>query len=97
MDGKIGIMSKKRYLKALSSSILFLLAGCASTTQQLYYDTAKSISKDMTMSQTACWAAISEIAKNGDNATKISAIALSEKCKVESIKLEPPKRNILGF
>lgn len=73
-----------------------LLVGC-SATHQLYYDAAKSVSKDATMSQTACWAAVSEISKGGDTAVKIAAISLAEKCKVESQRVEPPKKNILGF
>jgi hypothetical protein len=78
------------------SASVCLLAGCA-TKEQLYYDASKAISKDTTVSQAACWAAVGEIAKSGDNAVKVGAIALAEKCKAETIKLEPPKRNILGF
>lgn len=73
-----------------------LLAGCA-TRDQLYYDASKSISKDSTVSQAACWAAVGEIAKSGDNAVKVGAIALAEKCKAETIKVDPPKRNMFGF
>lgn len=73
-----------------------LLVGC-SATHQLYYDAAKAVSKDTTMSQTACWAAVSEISKGGDTAVKIAAISLAEKCKVEAHRVEPPKKNILGF
>ena len=80
---------------ALLSFCFLILTGCASK-HQLYYDTAKSISKDNTMSQTACFAAVSEIAKNGDNSAKVGAIALAEKCKNEQIKIVPPT-NILGF
>jgi hypothetical protein len=78
------------------ASVLFLV-GCASTKDQLYYDTAKAISKDNTMSQTACWAAIAEIAKGGDNSAKIGAIALAEKCKNEPVKIDAPKRSWLGI
>lgn len=73
-----------------------LLAGCA-TRDQLYYDASKSISKDTTVAQSACFAAVGEIAKGGDNTAKVAAIALAEKCKAETIKVEPPKRNIFGF
>jgi hypothetical protein len=72
-----------------------LLAGCATANKdQLYYDAAKSISKDNTMSQTACWAAISEIAKGGDNGAKVGAITLAEKCKNEPVQVQAPKRNV---
>lgn len=79
----------------LSAVVLF---GCASTTkEQLYYDTAKSISKDSTMAQTACFAAVTEIAKGGDQGAKVGAITLADKCKNETIKIEPPKRNWIGM
>lgn len=79
------------------SIIALALTSCASTKDQMYYDTVKSISKDTTMSQTACWAAISDIAKGGDNSAKVGAIALAEKCKNDSIKVEAPKRNLIGL
>jgi len=74
-----------------------LLTGCASTKDQMYYDAAKAISKDSTVSQTACWAAIAEIAKGGDNGAKVGAVALAERCKNETVKIVPPARNWLGL
>jgi hypothetical protein len=74
-----------------------LLAGCLTTKEQLYYETAKSISRDNTVSQTACWSAISDIAKGGAEGAKVGAIALAEKCKNETVKIEPPKRNWMGL
>lgn len=74
-----------------------LLTSCAIPKEQMYYDTVKSVSKDNTMSQTACWAAISDIAKGGDDGAKVGAIALAERCKNEPIKVEAPKRNWLGL
>jgi hypothetical protein len=74
------------------------LTGCASVSKdQMYYDTAKSISRDNTMSQTACWSAVTEIAKSGDNAAKVGALALAEKCKNETVKIESPKKGWLGL
>lgn len=81
----------------LISSAFLLLAGCASSSNQMYYDTAKSISKDNTVAQTACWAAIGEIAKGGDNSARVGAIALAERCKNAPITVSPPQRNWLGF
>lgn len=77
-------------------SSICLLAGCA-TKEQLYYDASKSISKDSTIAQSACFAAVGEIAKGGDNTSKVAAIALAEKCKSDTVRVEPPKRNIFGF
>lgn len=83
-------------MKYFIISVMVLLTGCAST-DNVYYETIKSVSKDNTMSQTACWAAISEIAKTGDNSAKVGAISLAEKCKNDSINIQAPKKNIFGF
>lgn len=73
------------------------MSGCAASKHELYYETTKSVSKDNTMSQTACWAAIGEIAKGSDSAVRVGAIALADRCKNEVIKVEPPKTNWLGL
>jgi len=84
-----------KYLAFVFSTLL--LAGCATSKEQMYYDTAKAISKDNTVSQTACWSAITEIARGGDNGAKVGAIALAERCKNDTMKVEPPKKNWLGL
>lgn len=84
-------------MKILILSSALLLASCSTTKEQMYYDTAKSISRDTTVSQSACFAAVTEIAKGGDNGVKTGAIVLAEKCKAETFKLEMPKKNILGL
>jgi len=78
----------------------FFLTGCSALSTkdyQLYVDSAKSISKDNTVAQTACWNAVTEIAKGGDNGAKVGAITLADRCKNEPIKVEPPKKSILSF
>lgn len=84
-----------KYLAFVFSTLL--LVGCATSKEQMYYDTAKAISKDNTVSQTACWSAITEIARGGDNGAKVGAIALAERCKNDTMKVEPPKKNWLGL
>ena len=89
-------------MKKLLILVPFLLTmtGCAYLGPKdyiVYVETSKSISKDNTMSQTACWSAIAEIAKGGDNAARVGAIALAERCKNETVKIESPKRNWLGL
>ena len=81
----------------ITSLTAIALTGCVTTKEQLYYETAKSISKDNTMSQTARWAAISDIAKGGSEGAKVGAISLAEKCKNETVRIEPPKRNWIGL
>lgn len=83
--------------KIILLSSLLVLTGCASSSNQLYYDAAKSISKDNTVAQTACWAAIGEIAKGGDAGARVGAIALADRCKNETVRVAPPQRNWLGF
>ena len=76
------------------------LTGCAYLGPKDYTDyveSAKAISKDNTMAQTACWSAIAEIARGGDASTRVGAIALAEKCKNDTVRLEAPKKNIFGF
>ena len=78
--------------------LTLFLTGCATTSnEQLYYDASKAISKDQTVTSAACYAAVGEIAKGGDNSAKVAAISLSEKCKSAPIKIEAPKKNWLGF
>lgn len=77
--------------------ICAVLAGCATGRDQLYYDTTKSISRDNTVAQTACWNSVTEVAKTGDSATRALAIALADRCKTAPVTPEPPRRNWLGF
>lgn len=82
----------------LVCGFLVVLSGCATVNKdQLYYEAAKSISRDNAMTQTACWSAITEIAKSGDNSAKVGALALADRCKHDSVQLEAPKRNILNL
>lgn len=86
-------------MKYILIPLVFILSGCAylgPRDYQQYVDSAKSISKDNTVAQTACYNAVTEIAKGGDQAAKIAAIALAEKCKNSPYRIESPK-NILGF
>jgi len=84
-------------MKYIFFLFFLLITGCATNDNQLYYETLKSMSRDNTISQTACWAAISDIAKGGDSSIKVNAIALAEKCKNDTLKIEAPKRNWIGL
>lgn len=86
-----------KYLLIIPAVVL--LSGCAALGNKdyaNYVESSKSISKDNTVSQTACYAAVSEIAKNGDNAAKVSAIALADKCKNETVRIIPPKQGLFN-
>lgn len=86
-------------MKLILLSLILVLTGCSSISEKdkLYYDASKSISKDQTIVQSACWAAVGEIAKSGDNAVKIGAISLAEKCKTDPVKIEAPKKAWYGL
>jgi uncharacterized lipoprotein YajG len=89
---------KMKIIVILTSSLL--LTGCSilgTKDYQYYVEGAKSISKDNTIAQTACWNAVVEIVREGDNDIKISAVALAEKCKNEVVKVEPPQKKFLNF
>lgn len=57
-----------------------------------YVEASKSISKDNTVAQTACFNTVAEIAKSGDAGAKVGAIALAEKCKSDPVKVDAPKK-----
>lgn len=87
-------------MKYIAIIVALMLSGCAYLGPKdyaQYVETAKSISKDSTVAQTACFAAVTEIAKGGDQGAKVGAIALAEKCKNQPTKVEAPKKNWLGF
>lgn len=77
--------------------ISILLTGCANTSYTNYVDAHKATSKDSTMAEIACYNAITEGIKTGDNTMKTAAIALMSQCKKQPIIIEPPKKNWLGL
>lgn len=83
-------------IKIILLSLIVFIAGCA-TRDQMYYDAAKAISKDNTMTQTACWASVTEMSKSDEASVRLAALSLARECKSDPPKIEPPKRNILGF
>ena len=85
MDGKIGIMHRRKSMITLqNSSILLalclLLTGCATVDNYpVYVEAQKSLSRDATVAEAARIAALTEMVKSSDNAVKIQAIkALQE-------------------
>jgi len=84
MDGKIGIMHRRKSMITLqNSSILLalcLLTGCATVDNYpVYVEAQKSLSRDATVAEAARIAALTEMVKSSDNEVKIQAIkALQE-------------------
>ena len=85
MDGKIGIMHRRKFMiVSQNNSILLafclLLTGCATTDNYpVYVEAQKSLSRDATVAEAARIAALTEMVKSSDNEVKIQAIkALQE-------------------
>jgi uncharacterized protein YcfL len=78
---------------------LLLLVGCASKDYAVYVDAQKSVSKDLTMNETARLAALTDMAKNSDPAVRATGIMLLQQLQQNSkmIVVEPPKKNWLGL
>ena len=78
---------------------LMLLVGCASKDYAVYVDAQRSVSKDLTMNETARLAALTDMAKNSDPAVRATGIMLLQQLQQNSkmIVVEPPKKNWLGL
>jgi uncharacterized protein YcfL len=83
----------------ITSLSLLLLVGCASKDYAVYVDAQRSVSKDLTMSETARLAALTDMAKNSDPAVRATGIMLLQQLQQSSktVVVEPPKKNWLGF
>lgn len=74
------------------------LAGCASTSDyQHYVENASKMVAATNASEAACFLVIAEGVKSSDGSTKTAIATQIEKCKKVMPKIEPPKKNILGF
>jgi uncharacterized protein YcfL len=78
---------------------LMLLVGCASKDYAVYVDAQRSVSKDLTMNETARLAALTDMAKNSDPAVRATGIMLLQQLQQNSkmVVVEPPKKNWLGL
>jgi len=109
MVGQNGIQNKKRYsivlnkgkyMKLIIASLSFLLlVGCASKDYAVYVDAQRSMSKDLTMSETARLAALTDMTKNSDPGVRATGIMLIQQLQQGSktVVVEPPKKNWLGL
>lgn len=96
IDNKKKITIKENKMKYIALFFAFLfLSGCSvlgTKDYTNYVEASKSVSKDNTIAQTACFNAVTEIAKSGDAGAKVGAIALAEKCKSAPVTVEAPKK-----
>jgi len=75
-----------------------LLAGCATNDYQIYVEAQRSVSRDLTVAETARLAALTEMAKSPDPSVKATAIMLIQQLQAgtKTVTIQPPK-NWLGF
>lgn len=86
-------------MKVLSLvSVALLTAGCAANKDyQVYAENTGKIVAAVNASEAACYLVVAEGVKTGDNSTKTAITSQLEKCKKQMPKIEPPKKNWLGF
>lgn len=87
----------KKLLSA--ATILILLTGCAANNYQVYVDAQRSLSKDLTVAETARLAALTEMTKSADPGVRATGLMLLQQLQAGSktVTIEPPKKNWLGF
>lgn len=85
--------------KILTIAACFILTGCAANNYQIYVDAQRSVSKDLTVAETARLAALTEMAKSPDPAVRATGIMLLQQLQANSktVNIEAPKKNWLGF
>jgi hypothetical protein len=72
--------------------------GCATNKDyQVYAENTGKIVAAVNASEAACYLVVAEGVKTGDNSTKTAVTSQLEKCKKQTPKIEPPKKNWLGF
>lgn len=75
------------------------LTGCAANNYQIYVDAQRSVSKDLTVAETARIAALTEMTKSADPSVRATGIMLLQQLQANSktVTIEPPKKNWLGL
>ena len=81
---------------AMASFIMLALSGCATQDYKLYAETQGKIAQAQAMSDTARYAALAEIAKQGDSAAKVAAVMSlnmtgNNNVNIRASQMNPPK------
>lgn len=81
------------------ATTMFLLTGCAANNYQIYVDAQRSVSKDLTVAETARLAALTEMTKSADPSVRATGLMLLQQLQAGSktVTIEPPKKNWLGL
>ena len=85
--------------KLLAIMACLTLTGCAANNYQIYVDAQRSVSKDLTVAETARLAALTEMTKSADPAVRATGIMLLQQLQANSktVNIEAPKKNWLGL
>lgn len=86
-------------MKKIYLITLVLLSGCATKSADylVYVETSSKLQQSVYASESACLLVLAEAMKTADSATKISISNQIDKCKKELPRIDPPKKNWLGF
>ena len=86
-------------MKKISIVFLLLLTGCASTSSDYknYVENTSRLQQSVHAAESACLLVLAEAMKTADSVTKISISNQIDKCKKETPRIDPPKKNWLGF
>jgi hypothetical protein len=92
-------MGRKKMKKLIFILLGLAVSGCSALNKdyQTYAEHTSKIISATTASEAACMLVLAEGVKSGDNSTKTAISTQIEKCKKDTPKIEPPKRNWLGL
>lgn len=86
-------------IKSIIAIACLALSACASNDYSTYVEAQRSVSKDLTMNETARVAALVEMTKSSDASVRAVGIMLLQQLQAGSkqVVIDPPKKNWLGF
>jgi hypothetical protein len=78
---------------------LLMLSGCATTSSDYlsYMETSSRLQQSVYATESACLLVLAEAMKTADAATKIAISNQIDKCKKDLPRIDPPRKNWLGF
>jgi len=79
--------------------LMISLTGCSALNKdyQVYAENQAKLIQATNASESACLLVLAEGVKGGDNSTKTAITTQVEKCRKESVKIEPPKKSWHGL
>ncbi len=85
-------------MKSVIITLAFALTGCATSNQySQYLEQTNRLAASQNAAEAACLLVIAEGIKTSDANSKALLVTQIDKCRKDPIKLEPPRKNWLGF